>query len=99
MIKEILLILMPGVVSMLVWRKMHPGTAFSGFDYLEGVALFDIVIYLFNVFLVWSRNWEAIDVAGFGCSGSFKYAASSLVFAVAVPVIAAKLLEVFRPKK
>lgn len=99
MIKEILLILMPGIVSMLVWRKTHPEIVFSGFDYLEGVAVFDIIIYLINIFLVWSRNWETLDVATLGLSGSFKYAASSLVFAVGIPVIAAKLLEALRPKK
>lgn len=58
MIKEILLILMPGVVSMLVWRRIHQGIVFSSFDYLEGVAAFDLIIYLINVFLVWSRNWD-----------------------------------------
>lgn len=87
MIEEILLILMPGVVSMLVWRKMHRDIVFSGMDYLEGVAVFDFGIYMLNVFLVWSRNWETFDVAAFGCSGSFKYTVSSIAFSVGLPVL------------
>lgn len=87
MIEEFLLILMPGVVSMFVWRKMHRDVVFSGLDYLEGIVVFDFGIYLLNVFLVWSRNWETFDVAAFGCSGAFKYTVSSMVFSVGLPVL------------
>ena len=63
MVKEILLTLMPGIVSMLVWRRLHKEQVFSALDYLEGGTVFDLAVYLANVFLIWSRNWEYVDIA------------------------------------
>lgn len=89
--KEILLILMPGILSMFVWRKMHGNNVFSAMDYLEGIVVFDFCVYLLNVFLIWSRNWESFELAALGCSGTFKYTASSVVAAVGIPVLINKL--------
>ncbi|MCI8510928.1 MAG: hypothetical protein HFE83_02895 [Lachnospiraceae bacterium] len=91
MVKEILLTLMPGIVSMLVWRRLHKEQVFSALDYLEGGTVFDLAVYLANVFLIWSRNWEYVDIAAMGCSGTFKYIVSSLALAVCFPVLFAKL--------
>lgn len=91
MIKEFLLILMPGVLSMLVWRRMHRGVAVCAWDYLEGVAVFDFAVYGINVFLIWARNWETLDLAAFGCSGTFKYTLSTVLFAAALPYLFSKI--------
>ena len=84
---EFLLVLTPGVLSMLVWRRLHKEQSFSAFDYLEGVAAFDFAVLLINVFLIWSRGWEAFDFAGFGSIGTMKYIITSTVSAVGLPIL------------
>lgn len=89
---EFLLVLMPGTLSMLVWRRLHKEQHFSAFDYLEGVAAFDFAVLLINVFLLWSRNWEAFDFAGFGSVGTMKYIITSVTFSVGLPFLLAALI-------
>ena len=84
---ELLLVLMPGVLSMLVWRKLHREQCFSVLDYLEGVAAFDFAVLLINVFLIWSRGGEAFDFAGFGSIGTMKYIIASGASSVGLPFL------------
>lgn len=84
---EFLLVLMPGVLSMLVWRRLHREESFSAFDYLEGVAAFDFAVLLLNVFLLWSRGWEKFSFSGFGTIGTMKYVMTSIVFSVGLPFL------------
>lgn len=88
---EFLLVLMPGILSMLVWRRLHKEQHFSVLDYLEGVAVFDFAVFLINVFLIWSRGWEAFDFAGFGSIGTMKYTITSIVLSVGLPVLLTRL--------
>ena len=89
---EFLLVLTPGILSMLVWRRLHKEQSFSAFDYLEGVIAFDFAVLLINVFLIWSRGWEAFDFAGFGSIGTMKYIITSIVFSVGLPFLLARLI-------
>lgn len=84
---ELLLVLTPGILSMLVWRRRHKEQRFSALDYLEGVTAFDFAVFLINVFLIWSRGWAAFDLAGFGSLGIIKYAISSVIFSVGLPLL------------
>ncbi len=84
---EFLLVLMPGILSMLVWRRLHKEQRFSAFDYLEGVTAFDFAVLLINVFLIWSRGWEDFSFAGFGSIGTMKYTITSIVFSVGLPFL------------
>lgn len=89
---EFLLVLTPGILSMLVWRRLHKEQRFSAFDYLEGVTAFDFAVLLINVFLIWSRGWEAFDFAGFGSIGTMKYIITTIVFSVGLPFLLARLI-------
>lgn len=89
---EFLLVMMPGVLSMIVWRKLHSEQHFSAFDYLECVIAFDFAVLLFNVSIIWSRGWEAFNFAGFGSIGTMKYTITSAVFAVGLPLLLCRLL-------
>ena len=89
---EFLLVLAPGILSMLVWRRLHKEQSFSAFDYLEGVVTFDFAVLLINVFLIWSRGWEAFDFAGLGSIGTMKYTITSIVFAVGLPFLLSRLV-------
>lgn len=84
---EFVLVLMPGILSMLVWRKLHKEQQFSVFDYIEGVVVFDFAVLLLNVFLIWSRGWEAFQFSGFGTIGTMKYAITSIIFSVGLPFL------------
>lgn len=89
---EFLLVLTPGILSMLVWRRLHKEQSFSAFDYLEGVTAFDFAVLLINVFLLWSRGWEAFDFAGFGSIGTMKYIMTSIAFSVGLPFLLSRLI-------
>jgi len=93
---EFLLVLMPGILSMLVWRRLHKEQRFSAFDYLEGVATFDFAVLLINVFLIWSRGWEAFSFTGFGSIGTMKYTITSIVFSVGLPFLLTVVLHAKR---
>ena len=89
---EVLLVLMPGVLSMLVWRRRHKEQQFSVLDYLEGVAAFDFAVFLLNVFLLWTRGWTAFDLASFGSLGILKYIITSIILSVGLPFLLEVLL-------
>lgn len=89
---EFLLVLTPGILSMLVWRRLHKEQQFSVFDYLEGVAVFDFAVLLINVFLIWSRGWEEFNFSGFGSIGTLKYTITSIVFSVCLPFLLTRLI-------
>lgn len=89
---EFLLVLMPGILSMLVWRRLHREQHFSAFDYLEGVVAFDFVVLLLNVFLIWSRGWEEFDFVRFGSIGTMKYIITSITFSVGLPFLLEALI-------
>lgn len=89
---EVLLVLTPGVLSMLVWRRRHKEQRFSALDYLEGVAAFDFAVFLLNLFLVWSRGWEAFDLTDFGTLGLLKYVITSVILSVGLPFLLEALI-------
>lgn len=89
---EFLLVLMPGILAMLVWRRRHREQHFSGLDYLEGVIFFDFAVFLLNIFLIWTRGWERFDLPGFGSLGILKYTITSFIFSVGLPFLLEALI-------
>ena len=89
---EFLLVLAPGILSMLVWRRRHKEQRFSALDYLEGVAAFDFAVLLINVFLIWSRGWEEFDLTDLGSLGLLKYVITSVIFSVGLPFLLEALI-------
>lgn len=87
-----LLVLTPGILSMLVWRRLHKEQRFSAFDYLEGVIAFVFAVLLINVFIIWSKGWEIFDFASFGPFVLMKYIISSVILSVGLPFLLTELI-------
>lgn len=86
MLMEILLLFIPGIIGVLIYKKIEKKT-WDICEYIETYALLTFLIYFGNCFMLYARGWEEFSISTMGLVAQVKYGVLSVGFAVVLPCV------------